>query len=231
MSNDEDSYILFQTWKEVSEKTHPKDGCLRSPSSLVVSGHKSPRSSWSRSQKRLYQRVLSGFECAKKGRDFVRVMTLTTAAGGPNDIHSSFEMLKKRIRRQFGRFEYVAVKEHTKEGLIHLHLVYRGQFIPQTWLSQNWYDVYRARVVWIAKLYSWKFAKHLARYFIKEGFGRYWMSWGWVYRGFVKDWQIIVSRYRDNAVKVWKELLYHGRFVKIGFRFELHAPWISQQHL
>jgi len=161
--------------------------------------------------------------------DYVRVMTLTSAPGSGN-LHRSFEVLKKRIRRH-GRFEYCAVKElSTKGGLEHLHLVYRGKFIAQKWLSEAWFNIHGAKIVWVARLFTWKFAKHLARYFIKEGVGRFWMSWGWVYRGFVGDWKLIVSKYGKFAVRFWKSLL-HGHDVKINAVVELRAPWIDQKLL
>ena len=200
------------------------------PSSLVYSVHKSPfKSSWLKSQKRLYQRVLSGFECAKRVGDHVRVMTLTSASRD-GDIHRSFEVLKKRIRRFYGRFEYCGVKETTKSGLFHVHLVYRGRFMTQKWLSDAWFNIHGAKIVWIARLYTWKFAKHLARYFVKEGVGRFWMSWGWVYRGFVQDWKIVVHKYGKFAVRFWNRLL-HGHDVKINDVLVLRPPWITQKVL
>jgi hypothetical protein len=104
--------------------------------------------------------------------------------------------------------------------------VYRGQFIAQRWLSEAWFNIHGAKIVWIARLYTWKLAKHLGRYFIKEGVGRFWMSWGWVYRGFVGDWKVIVSKYGKFALRFWMSLL-HGNVVKINDCFELHAPWIK----
>lgn len=180
-------------------------------SSFIVRGDKSPfQSSWSRTQKRLYHRAMSGFEMAKRSNDFVRVMVLTSSPeSDPDKFHRHFEAFKKRIRRKFGRFEYVAVKEHTKTGLVHLHLMYRGRYISQEWLSDTWNEVHKAPVVWIAKLYSWRLAKHLARYFIKEGFGRFWNSWQWVYRGFMKDWHRIVSeKGRIRALGYWHRWLW-----------------------
>jgi len=45
---------------------------------LVYSGHKSPfKSDWSRKQRRLYHRTLSGFEFAKRFGDHVRILVLT----------------------------------------------------------------------------------------------------------------------------------------------------------
>lgn len=179
---------------------------------LVYSGHKSPfHSSWTKTQRRLYHRVMSGFEMAKRSNDYVRVLTLTSSPdyhNEPKAFHRDFEKLKKRIRRKYGRFEYVAVKELSKEALIHLHLVYRGQFISQKWLSDTWNEVHQAPIVWIARLYTWKLAKHLARYFIKEGFGRYWTTWKWVYKGFVKDWKRLVHVKGLLALAYWHQWLW-----------------------
>lgn len=192
------------------------------PSLLVVSGHNSPfpssNSAWTKTQRRLYHRVLSGFELAKRSDDYIRVLTLTSSPNS-GDFHKDFEKLKKRIRRKFGRFEYIAVKEHTKEGLTHLHLVYRGHFMSQRWLSDTWNELHGAKIVWIAKLYTWKLAKHLAKYFIKEGFGRFWTSWGWVYKGFVGDWKRLVHEKGFMALNYWH------RWLRI---FEKHTNMLQQ---
>ena len=185
-----------------------------SSSLLVVSGHKSPFSShdsgwvsdWTKTQRRLYHRVMSGFEMAKRDNDYLRVLTLTSSPDSGN-FHRDFEVLKKRIRRKYGRFEYVAVRELTKSGLEHLHLAYRGHFMSQSWLSDTWKEIHNSEIVWIAKLYTWKLAKHLARYFIKEGFGRYWTSWKWVYKGFVRDWKRLVHEKGNDALNYWYQYL------------------------
>ncbi len=46
--------------------------------------------------------------------------------------------LVQRIRRVFGRFEYLSVHEPTKIGNPHLHLLVRAPYIPQPWLSAEW---------------------------------------------------------------------------------------------
>lgn len=193
-------------------------------SSFIVSVRKSPfesaeltsqfKSDWTKKQKRLYHRVLSGFEIAKQLKDRVRVIELgTDQKDQDHDIHRDFTVLVKRIRREFGRFEYMAVKELSpKNKLLHLHIVYRGSYIPQKWLSDQWAELHNAPVVWIAELYSWKYAKHVARYFIKEGVGRFWGSWGWVYRGFCRDWRKMIKRYGQRAISFWKWWLRQGLF-------------------
>jgi hypothetical protein len=79
--------------------------------------------------------------------------------------------------------------------------------MPQSWLSEQWNEIHKAKIVWVARLYTWKLAKHLAKYFIKEGFGRFWTSWKWVYRGFTKDWHGFVKVYGFDALKYWQRWL------------------------
>jgi len=152
---------------------------------------------------------MSGFEVAKRSNDHSRTMVLTSSLDSDVDIHRSFEALKKRIRRRYGRFEYTVVKEETREGLLHLHIVYRGRFISQQWLSEAWNEIHKAKIVWITRLYSWKLAKHLARYFLKEGKGRFWSSWNWVYRGFIRDWKRLVHEKGFRALDYWHRWLRH----------------------
>jgi hypothetical protein len=154
---------------------------------------------------------MSGIEVARQRKQHIRVLTLTSGPSSPSDIHASFEVLVKRIRRKFGRFEYLAVEEHTREGLLHLHLLAHGTYIPQDWLSDVWQEIHGAPVVWIARLFSFRLASHLARYLVKEGAGaRFWTSWGFVFRGFVGFWRSLVHRYQDRALFEWKLWLSSG---------------------
>jgi hypothetical protein len=52
------------------------------------------------------------------------------------------------------------------------------------------------------------------------------MSWGWVYRGFVQDWKLIVHVFRGNSLAIWTKFLW-GQTIKIGWHFELKSPWIK----
>jgi len=80
-----------------------------------------------RRRKRAFQAILSGLRVAARESKQVRFMTLTSVFGSP-DIRKSFSTLVKRIRRKFGRFEYLSVVEFTKSGLPHIHVLYRGGF-------------------------------------------------------------------------------------------------------
>ena len=52
------------------------------------------------------------------------------------ELPRRWKRLHERIARRFGRIEYVTVVEAQKRGAAHLHVVYRGRYIPQPWLSR-----------------------------------------------------------------------------------------------
>jgi hypothetical protein len=70
----------------------------------------------------------------------IRFMTLTLPGetypdGGVELLTKGWKRLSLRIARRFGRIEYFGVVELQVRGVAHLHIVYRGPFIPQPWLS------------------------------------------------------------------------------------------------
>ena len=65
-----------------------------------------------------------------------RFLTLTSPAGEcPDESYARFparwKRMHMRLERRFGRIQYVAVVEPQKRGAAHVHVVYRGPFIPQ----------------------------------------------------------------------------------------------------
>lgn len=73
----------------------------------------------------------------------VRMFTLT--APGNEGVEQSYDQLARRwkrfresLRRRFpgARFEYFRVTERQGRGHAHLHVLSRGPFIPQRWLSE-----------------------------------------------------------------------------------------------
>jgi hypothetical protein len=70
-----------------------------------------------------------------------RFFTLTSPGTEDGDTSyarfpARFKRLRMRLERRFGRIEYLAVVERQKRGAAHVHVVYRGPFIPQQWLSR-----------------------------------------------------------------------------------------------
>lgn len=148
----------------------------------------------SRRTRRFYQRFFTGAFVG--GR--LRFLTLTTSDQGiaqGKDLHHSWSVLKKRIRRRFGLFEYIAVRE-IKGDRHHLHMVFRGSYMEQLWISKQWEEIHLSPVAFIEAA---EFARkrgmgwELAKYLGKELRNRYWASYGWVFQGWV-GWSRRVCR-------------------------------------
>lgn len=53
-------------------------------------------------------------------------------------IKQAFPRLVQKIRRKFGEFEYLLIFELQKNGTPHIHILQRGAYVPQAWLSTEW---------------------------------------------------------------------------------------------
>jgi hypothetical protein len=73
-----------------------------------------------------------------------RFITLTRAGNTPKEINHNLKKLVQGIRRKGLLFEYFAVIELHKNGLPHIHLFQRGDFIEQAELSTMW-GIYTAK--------------------------------------------------------------------------------------
>lgn len=142
--------------------------------------------------RRFYQRYFTGVGVG--GR--LRFLTLTSsdeAVVKGYDIHKHFRALVMRLRRRWGRFEYMGVVE-IKGDRHHLHLVFRGEYMAQAQLSAMWASIHKSPVVDIQAVYKAKGgARYLAKYLAKEGVNRYWASYNWVFAGWV-GWSRRVKR-------------------------------------
>ncbi len=161
----------------------------------VISGRKATADTngfGNRRVRRFYQRYFTGIGVG--GR--LRILSLTSsdeAVSQGYDIHRHFRTLVKRLRRRWGRFEYIGVVE-IKGDRQHLHLVFRGEYMEQVQLSAMWQDIHKSPVVDIRAVYRAKGgARYLAKYLAKEALNRYWASYNWVFQGWV-GWSKRVKR-------------------------------------
>ena len=121
-------------------------------------------------KKKVFRLLKSGFESANSNSETIRFLTLTTSNESKEDIYASFEKFVKRVRRKFGNFEYVAVREWTVKGKPHLHVLFRGNYMDQKWISDAWSDVHSSFIVDIRKVSSLKkAANYLMKYLVKDG--------------------------------------------------------------
>lgn len=139
--------------------------------------------------RRMYHRVMSGLE---KGGD-LRMITLTTASKDQNEnFQKHFRMLRMRLLRRGLLLDYIRCREVTKGGLRHEHILFRGSYIDQVYLSRLWEGIHGAPVVWVQRVKGKsKLASYLAKYASKGIEARTSYSWGWVWRGFARSWALV----------------------------------------
>jgi len=187
------------------------ESVLRSISGSIL---ESGSVSLSAKRKRAFHRLVSGFTRARSRGDRLRFLTLTTAVGGSElRLRRHFQLLRRRIERKFHfKAEYWGLR--TNEGNGVLHLIFKGGFIPQWWLSEAWFSIHGASIVDIRVLRgsSRRLANYLvANYLCKQSFERMSWSWGWVFRGFCGVWRSRFASWykvdRVSCLSAWNRLI------------------------
>jgi hypothetical protein len=81
-------------------------------------------------------------------------------------MSAAVPVLIKRLRRRFRgqALEYFLVWELTRAGWPHLHMLFRGPYVPKTWLSEAWADLTGAYIVDLRYLHG---ADHAVNYVSK----------------------------------------------------------------
>ena len=179
----------------------PTEGC--SPNSVI------------KRKKRAFQRIMSGLFLGGN----LKLITLTSSPDSdPKRLQRNIVDLVRRIRRKFGKFEYVRVRVRD-EGYGVVHLIARGSYIPQKWLSEAWNNLHGAKIVHIERIFRTpqRVGNYLIVQYVSNQPGSTWLawSWGWVYRGFSKVWFLYKKKFGVCAVDLWKS---HLR----AFRQSLH---------
>jgi hypothetical protein len=186
---------------------------------------------WSTAQRRCFQRIKSGLTW--HNNEILRFLTLGSAPEMKRPQQESFRALKERMKRTsiaklykngyitknqltthysgkpFGytpQFNYIKIKtEEGPQGV--LHILYFGDFIPQSWLKEVWVDLTggcRSAFIRMCKYRTYN-EKRLARYCIDQycagqtEYLRYSCSKDWVYLGFVKHYNILRSDCKDYS--------------------------------
>jgi hypothetical protein len=176
----------------------------------------------SRAEKRRFHRLISGLNVGAAQNERVRFMTLTTATGVKRHINKSFDALKKRIQRAtykkdgFRGFKFNRYfKLETEEGNGVLHIVYRGRFIPQEWLSKIWAKIHEGSyIVDIRELHWRRGTRKLTNYLIvnylqSQKTLRMSYGWKWVWLGFCRSWEHIkfVYSHWSNFKSAFRDLM------------------------
>lgn len=168
-----------------------------------------------RRRARFWQRFFTGAEAA----DRLRFLTLNSSDESivlGIDILKSFSKLVKRMRRKYGVFEYFGVvgcdeNEPLRE---HIHVICKGEFMPQLEIEDMWIDVHRSIKPYIEAVddvagaagYIGKYV-HTQSYHVRK----YIMSAGWVFPGWV-SWS---KRFRRKN-GVYPDEMYPGILGKLA---------------
>jgi|WetSurMetagenome_2_1015567.scaffolds.fasta_scaffold24696_2 hypothetical protein len=193
--------------------------------SLDNNGQFSPTSSkifvsnsWSKKQKRAYHCALSGLKrCHNLGiKAFFLTLTSSPKTNHP-DLRKDWDILVKRIRKLFPKFQYVKVETFEGHGVI--HALYHHAFEDwnysdiHLWLSNAWSDIHQAPIVWnvvVGEKYSIKkVSSYLCQYMSgQRGFFRRSTSLNWIFAGYRKKWTNLIKRYGfRKALFAWDFLL------------------------
>jgi hypothetical protein len=201
--------------------------CLQSflPSSLDNNGQFSPTSShpnsvnsWSKKQKRAYHCAISGLKRCKMLGYKAFFLTLTSSPKtNHQDLRKDWDILVKRIRKLFPKFQYVKVETFEGYGVIHAlyHHAFDGwdyKSIHQ-WISQAWSEIHQAPIVRNSVVgESWsikKVAGYLCQYMSSQkGFFRRSTSLKWIFAGYRKKWVNLIQEHGfKKALFIWNFIL------------------------
>ncbi len=164
----------------------------------------------------MYHRVMSGLE--KGGQ--LRLLTLTTASQADNELFQKhLRMLRMRLLRRHLLFDYIRCREMTKSGLRHEHILFRGSYIEQKFLSHLWEGIHGAPVIWITSVRGKsRLASYLAKYATKGIEARTAYSWGWVWRGFAHSWALVKQVGWKYGYPFIEVLTYWRWCVRLGYK-------------
>lgn len=182
------------------------------------------RVEWSKKQKRAYHRLLSGIKRALARGQQLRFLTLTSSEWSVRDrLNANFEVLRKRIEHKFkSKIQYWKIR--TNEGFGVLHVIFKGCFLPQSWLSSQWMDIHRAPIVDVRSVQGSDSGRGLAYYVVghylsHQSFERMSWSWGWVFKGFVSYWKAhFVGKFPSlsEAIGAWDLFLSVAPVCSVG---------------
>lgn len=177
--------------------------------------------------KRMYHRVRSGLE--RNGN--VRLLTLTSSPGA-GDFQRDFRKLIMRLKRRGLVEDYIRCPEKTTSGLRHDHIVFRGSYIDQAYLSYLWQEIHNSPVVDIRRAGGrHRLACYLANYLAKSPCGRYSYSWGWVWKGFARSWKFLKRCSYWTGQNFAELLTVWQRYVRLNLRpdSQVGVMWLNKK--
>jgi hypothetical protein len=180
---------------------------------VAVAKHNGRSSTWTRQQRRVFQRLTS-WCCEAKYRDCqLSRVDLTTAAGGPSHLlRRHLQELRRRVERDLGYKGIETFVVETSEGNGVLHMVWawtgpREFIVDQGWLSTTWATIHGAPIVFIRRMNLAKESiRRVGRYFALQYLSDQRgalvrMSWSWQRSRFAigKAWSLLVSEFHSRS--------------------------------
>lgn len=178
-------------------------------SNTPTNGSKHDFKVWEQKDRRAYHRILSGYKVANQYQRKLRFMTLTTSyEARKRNLKEDTNTLVKRIRRRSKTFEYFRVRTNEGNGVV--HVLYRGSYIPRSWLKAQWEDIHQSWNVDIRACQRYH-AKYVVNQYIceQEGFTRYSMSGLWLPKGSLAVWHGFCKWYYKDRVALWDAFLHN----------------------
>lgn len=107
------------------------------------------------------------------GLGYFSTLTIGTRTCSPAEsdalITTAWDKLAQRITRKYGRFSYVWIREHTKKGMAHLHLL-MSVAVDLSWLSEAWMECTGGSwIVDVQPVESSRAGDYVAKYCTQQG--------------------------------------------------------------
>jgi len=183
-----------------------------------------------RRRARFWHRLFTGAEAA----DRLRFLTLNSSDEAivlGMDILKSFGKVVKRIRRKYGKFEYFGVVAYDENEPLreHMHVICKGEFMPQRELEGMWIDVHRSIKPYIEAVDDvGAAAGYIGNYLNMQSYRvrKYIMSAGWVFKGW-----IVWSKWFKEHWGVYPDRMYPGILAKLSRMSERERDLIIMREL
>ena len=164
---------------------------------------------------RFWHRLFTGAEAG----DRLRFLTLNSSDESivlGIDILKSFSKPVKRIRRKYGNLEYfgVVVYDENEPSREHIHVICKGEFMPQRELEDMLIDVHRSIKPYIEAVDDvGAAARYIGNYLNMQSYRvkKYIMSAGWVFKGWIA-W----SKWFKRNYGVYPDKMYPGVLAKLS---------------
>lgn len=83
-----------------------------------------------------------------------------------HEISHAWDNFAKRLRRRYPGIVYFKALEFTKDHRPHLHILC-NKFIPQTWISQTWSELFASPIVWVERVGKARVSAYVTKYATK----------------------------------------------------------------